>query len=68
MPSKNYFSVKLLVAGVPLPEYERNGNYYVECCLSTPVSYKSKSSTFTNGETESQVTVHQQSPPSHLSD
>ena len=56
MPGNSDFGFKILVGGIPLKEYQHaDGPCFVECNLSTPVSYKQTTCELINGETESQV-------------
>ncbi len=55
MPSNGDFTLKILVNSKAIPEYEKNGRYYVECNLSTRISYKMRLSEHISGEIETQV-------------
>ena len=55
MPSNSDFKLEILVADTPVPDYSKDGEHFVECNLSTPVSYMHRQSDSVNGETESQV-------------
>lgn len=57
MPANSDFRVDILIAGVPVPEYSKDGKYYVECNLNTPFTYKEKASEYVCGEREEQVSV-----------
>ena len=59
MPSNSDFKLEILVADTPVPEYTRNGEHFVECSLSTPVSYMHRQTDIVNGEAEVQVTMHE---------
>lgn len=39
MPSNNDFSLRVLVGGTVVDEYQMDGFHYIECNLNTPVSY-----------------------------
>ena len=41
--------------GQPVPEYEKNGDCFVECKLDTPYSYKENVVEDVKGENETQV-------------
>ena len=56
------FSFRVLVFGLPMPEYYRDGRVMVECNFSTPVSYKLRKRQTLNGEVhehERSVTPYQ---------
>ncbi len=55
MPRNGDFTLEILVADTPVPEYSQRGEYFVECNLSTPVSYTHRQADVINGETETQV-------------
>ena len=56
MPGNNDFKLEVLVADTPVPEYNnKNGEYFVECSLMTPVSYRVQGTDVINGEKEIQV-------------
>ena len=55
MPSNSDFKLDILVADTPVPDYSKDGEHFVECNLSTPVSYMHRQSDSVNGETEVQV-------------
>ena len=55
MPQNQDFSIQVLVGGSPIPEYEKDGRYYVESNLATPFSYRQQSTEVIQGEVESQV-------------
>ena len=55
MPSNSDFKLEILVADTPVPDYSKDGEYFVECNLSTPVSYMHRQTDSVNGETEIQV-------------
>ena len=56
MPSNSDFKLEIMIADTPVPEYSKNGEHFVECNLSTPVSYMHQQSDVINGEIEVQVT------------
>jgi len=58
MPSNDVFRFSINVGETPIAEYEREGKYFVECNLYTPVSYQQKLSEEINGELETQVINH----------
>ncbi len=58
MPGNNDFTLEVLVADTPVPEYNKNGEHFVECSLMTPVSYRVQGTDVVNGEKEVQVLLH----------
>ena len=55
MPANSDFKLEILVADTPVPDYTKDGEHFVECNLSTPVSYMHRQSDVVNGEAEVQV-------------
>ena len=55
MPSNCDFTLQVLVAGTPIPEYFKEHKYYVESNLTTPVSYMRPTVEVVQGEIETQV-------------
>ena len=55
MPSNKHFTLSILIGGTVVPEYTKNDIHYVECNLSTPVSYKLPEADVIAGEIEKQV-------------
>ena len=55
MPMNADFSLEVLVGGCVLPEYSKDGDHFVECCLFTPITYTQKVEEIVNGEKEKQV-------------
>ncbi|XP_067663384.1 high mobility group nucleosome-binding domain-containing protein 5-like [Haliotis asinina] len=54
MPSNKDFTMSVLVGGVELPEYTKDGMYFVESNLFTPVSYNVHLEEEVQGEMEAQ--------------
>ena len=54
MPTDGKFGFSVLIAGLPVPEYLKDGRYYVESNLWTPVSYKQLVRELAYGEVEEQ--------------
>ena len=54
MPTDGNFSFSVLIAGLPVPEYTKDGHTYVESNLWTPVSYQQSVREFAYGEVEEQ--------------
>lgn len=54
MPTDGKFSFCVLVDGVELPEYQKDGVTYIESSLWTPVSYKQRVRELAYGEIEEQ--------------
>ena len=54
MPADGNFGFSVLIAGLPVPEYQKDGRYYVESNLWTPVSYKQRVRELAYGEVEEQ--------------
>ncbi|XP_071087414.1 high mobility group nucleosome-binding domain-containing protein 5-like [Haliotis cracherodii] len=54
MPSNKDFTMSILVGGVELPEYTKDGTCFVESNLFTPVSYNVHLEEEVQGETEAQ--------------
>ncbi|XP_046561907.1 dentin sialophosphoprotein-like, partial [Haliotis rubra] len=54
MPSNKDFTMSILVGGVELPEYSKDGTCFVESNLFTPVSYNVHLEEEVQGETEAQ--------------
>ncbi|KAK2143626.1 hypothetical protein LSH36_825g03027 [Paralvinella palmiformis] len=54
MPSNKHFTLSILIGGTVVPEYTKNDIHYVECNLSTPVSYKLPEADVIAGEIEKQ--------------
>ena len=50
MPSDGNFGFSVLIAGLPVPEYHREGKVYVESNLWTPVSYNQRVREMAYGE------------------
>ena len=48
------FKFHVLIAGLPVPEYHKDGRVLVECNLFTPVSYKQTVRELVYGEVEEQ--------------
>ena len=55
MPKTEDFRLAVLVGGVPVPEYQKDGQCYVECNLFTPYSYQSHTCETVAGGPEEQV-------------
>ena len=55
MPENNDFALEILVGSTPLPEYEKDGQYFVESNLTTPYSYTTSATEVVGGEQEAQV-------------
>ena len=54
MPLSSSFAFSVLIAGIPLPEYTKDGVTYVESNLWTPVSYQQRVREVVYGEIEEQ--------------
>lgn len=54
MPTDGCFGFSVLVAGLPVPEYTKDGETYVESNLWTPASYQMSIREFAYGEMEEQ--------------
>ncbi len=54
MPTDGNFSFSVVIAGLPVPEYEREGKVYIESNLYTPVSYQQQVKEMVYGEIEEQ--------------
>ena len=54
MPTDGNFGFSVLIAGLPVPEYTKDGHTYVESNLWTPVSYQQSVREFAYGEVEEQ--------------
>lgn len=54
MPSDGHFGFVVLVGGVPVPEYDKDGRLFVESNLWTPFSYQQEVTELVNGEKEVQ--------------
>ena len=54
MPTDGCFGFSVLVAGLPVPEYTKDGETYVESNLWTPASYQMSIREFAYGEVEEQ--------------
>ncbi len=54
MPTDGNFGFSVLIAGLPVPEYTKDGHTYVESNLWTPVSYQQSIREFAYGEVEEQ--------------
>lgn len=54
MPTDGCFGFSVLVAGLPVPEYTKDGEIYVESNLWTPASYQMSIKEFAYGEMEEQ--------------
>ena len=50
MPTDGNFGFSVLIAGLPVPEYHREGKVYVESNLWTPVSYNQRVRELAYGE------------------
>ncbi len=56
MPEGEDFVLSILVGGTPIPEYtSRDGDHFVECNLTTLVSYRQSSADNVGDEEEAQV-------------
>ena len=55
MPSNADFTTEILIAGVAVPEYEKDGKYFIECNLNTSLTYMDKVTEIVQGDRESQV-------------
>ncbi len=54
MPTDGNYSFCVLIAGLPVPEYDHDGKVYIESNLWTPVSYQQRVSEMVYGELEEQ--------------
>ena len=55
MPSNDDFSFRILIGETPVTEFQLDGIFYIECNLSTAISYKQSLTEVVSGEVESQV-------------
>ena len=55
MFSNQYFTVKVLIGGIPVPEYVKAGQNFVESNLNTPLTYKDELVEDVDGCAEKQV-------------
>ncbi len=54
MPTDGNFGFSVLIAGLPVPEYRKDGTVYVESNLWAPVSYMQRVRELVYGEVEEQ--------------
>ena len=54
MPTDGNFGFSVLIAGLPVPEYQRDGKVYIESNLMTPVTYRQTVREMAYGEVEEQ--------------
>ena len=54
MPTDGTFGFSVLIAGLPVPEYRKDGKVYVESNRWTPVSYQQRVREMAYGEVEEQ--------------
>ena len=54
MPTDGNFGFCVLISGLPVPEYHKDGKIYIESNLWTPVSYNQRVREIVYGEAEEQ--------------